>query len=255
MVPGDEDAAERRSGHGGGLESAGVPSDGVGEDVGGQQRRDQGRARRPADGLPNGGHEKDGINRPKRPGEKRKDSQAGGAGRGEQLHRHHDASAVESVGDMAGGEGQENDGRGGHKADPAEGHGVLGALIQIPGDGHFENLASDHRDDPADKIKPEIAESQGGIRVMRLVGQGRWFAGIGHNGMGNGCDWSEFGKREERVSLRDSKPFIFSLDVFPYRNIISAWLGQRQPPTFSTPSPNPAGGRLWICSPWGPSAM
>jgi hypothetical protein len=52
-----------------------------------------------------------------------------------------------------------------------------------------------------------------------------------------------------------SNPAFFALDIFPYRNILPSWLGQRQPPMCSTPSPNPAGGRLWICSPWGPSAM
>ena len=59
----------------------------------------------------------------------RKDSQGDGAGGGENLRGDHDAAAIEAVGDMAGGESQENDGGGADEADPGEGEGVFGSLV------------------------------------------------------------------------------------------------------------------------------
>ena len=172
VSPGDEDTGECGAGHGGGFESSSVPGDGVVEDFFGDERGEKCGAGGPADGFTDGGEEDDGIDGPEWavvPGE---DAKRDGASGGEELGDDHDAAAVHVVGELAGGEREENDGEGADEADPAEGHGALGALVEIPADGDFEDLAADDGGDPTDEIKAEIAEAKGGIGIVAGRGAG-----------------------------------------------------------------------------------
>jgi len=66
----------------------------------------------------------------------------GGAGCGE-LADHEDGAPGKAVREMAGGDGQSDDGQGAGKADEAEGHGGAGAAVDFPAYGHSEHLAPD----------------------------------------------------------------------------------------------------------------
>src|ERR1700689_2763207 len=67
---------------------------------------------------------------------------------------------------MAGGEGEDDYWDGGDEADPGDGEGVAGALVEIPDYGCFEDLISDDGDAPAAEEKAEATVSQGGVGIV-----------------------------------------------------------------------------------------
>ncbi len=67
---------------------------------------------------------------------------------------------------MSGGEGEDDDGDGADQADPAEGHGAAGALVEIPAYGYFEDLIADDGNAPADQEEAEVAVAECGVGIV-----------------------------------------------------------------------------------------
>ena len=107
----DNQAADGRAGHRGDLEDRAVPGDGIGEDLGRHNLRQNRRPGGSAQGVGRRADGKQDVNRSHRQlppggrGQPRRD------GRAQRERNQHHAAAIETIGDLASGDRQQHDGK------------------------------------------------------------------------------------------------------------------------------------------------
>ena len=139
--------ADGRSGHRGNVEDAAVPGDGVGKDLRPHDLRQQGRPGRGAEGLADGPQRQQGVD-PRHPSLMVSDRQQPHRDQGVQGEREHQqAAAIEAVGQLPAGHGQQQHRQGLHQSDPAQRHRVVRQVVEVRPDGErLDHAAEGHQD-------------------------------------------------------------------------------------------------------------
>ena len=171
----EEQAADHGAGGVGDLEDGGAPGDGVDEVLLGDERWDQRAGGGAAEAAAGADDEEDGIDQPDVLRVVQREPEQGEGG--ERLHGvagEDDGAAVVAVGDMAGGEHEEDAGKEEREAGVSEGECGVGDLVDLPGDADGLGFGAHDAHEAGSGVETEVS------RLPCNAGAGRLLGGIAH---------------------------------------------------------------------------